>query len=80
MMTTEPPTLQQLQDQCNAELAAIDAALAADLGDLDEAAVMALPFVEFQARQVRRMQAVREKQDVINRTLAEGAAVSEGAH
>jgi hypothetical protein len=73
------PTLEQLQQQCDAELAAIDARLAADLGDLDQDAEMALPFVEFQARCVRRLEAAAEKRAVIEDTRRRGAVLAGGS-
>jgi hypothetical protein len=70
------PTLQQLQDQLDRDLATIDARLAADLGDLDAAAEIALPFDEFMARCVRRLAAAAEKKAVIAEAQKHGALVT----
>jgi hypothetical protein len=48
-----------------AEYERIDTALTADLGALTRAEEMRLPLEEFMARQVRRLQAAKAKQDAV---------------
>ncbi len=75
-MTEQPtPTLRELTDQCDREIAAIEARLAADLGPMTKAEELELPWPDFQARQLRRVLAVREKQDVILATSRAGGVI-----
>jgi len=70
----EQPALQQIIDQCDRECAAIDARLAEELGGLDKAAEMALPFAAFWARQMARRQAAAAKTAVIEDAQRRGGA------
>ena len=56
------------------QLAAIDHALAGELGGLDHDADLALPFADFEARCVARLRAARARQGVIEEALRQTVA------
>jgi hypothetical protein len=69
---TEPATTEALQQALDAEFAAIDAALARELGDLDHDAETAWSFAQLWTRCVARLRAAKAKQDAVGRLQQRG--------